>query len=182
LDAAIEAAELGFLNTGGNGVFEITELGRSVAAAKNAVAYVIDLANVKAMTKAIAIAKKPAASLGHAFTSKPAKSGVMDELIVDIGTLANAGYAYAAGRGGVPRLKCGLAVDAFNAGISNHNSRNGTRMPNLLEGMKLKHSGTSGRTEVATPIQGSTLRSSRNTIKRVVRVTSVSSATDRSTA
>jgi len=73
---------------------------------------------------------------------------------VDIDSTAFAGYEYAARRGGVPRLSCQLAVDAFNAGISNHNSRHGTQVPKLLEGMKSTHTGPSGRSDKELAILG----------------------------
>lgn len=65
LDAALEAAELGFLESVGNGTFEITLCGSSIASAKNAVGYVIDFANVKAMTKTMAMTKRQAAAFRH---------------------------------------------------------------------------------------------------------------------
>ena len=73
---------------------------------------------------------------------------------VDIDSTAVAGYEYAAGRCGVPALSCQLAVDAFNAGISNHNIRHGTRVARLLEGMKSLHSGPRGRADKELAILG----------------------------
>ena len=73
---------------------------------------------------------------------------------VDIDVVATAGYEYAAGRGGIPKLGCQLAVDAFNAGISNHNIRHGTHLSRTLEGMKSTHSGPSGRADKELAILG----------------------------
>jgi|GEM_PF-3776014 len=56
-----------------------------------------------------------------------------------IDSVARLGYQFAAGNGGIPRLTDQLDIDAFNAGISNHNSRHGTAMGLVKEGMKSTH-------------------------------------------
>lgn len=56
-----------------------------------------------------------------------------------IDSMARLGYQFAAGNGGVPRLADQFDIDAFNAGISNHNARNGTTVGPVLEGMKSTH-------------------------------------------
>jgi hypothetical protein len=78
-----------------------------------------------------------------------------DEQHVDTDTLAIAGYEYSAGRGGVPPLSCQLSVDAFNAGITNRNGRNGTHVSEPQEGMKSTHSGPLGRADKELAILGS---------------------------
>ena len=55
---------------------------------------------------------------------------------IDIDEVARAGYMYAAQLGGIPKLECQLAIDAFNCGISNFNIRNNANAPKLTEGMK----------------------------------------------
>ena len=73
---------------------------------------------------------------------------------VDIDSTALPGYEYAEGRCGVPALSCHLAVDAFNAGISNHYIRHDTRVAKLLEGMESTHSGPRGRADKELAILG----------------------------
>jgi hypothetical protein len=57
-----------------------------------------------------------------------------------IDNLARAGYNYAAGDRRVPILQNQLEIDAFNAGISNHNVRHGTSILPPREEMKTTYS------------------------------------------
>lgn len=60
----------------------------------------------------------------------------------DVDDMAVAGYRYAAGQGGIPKLSSQLDVDAFNMGITQHNDRHGTRVARVLEGVReLRHDG-----------------------------------------
>ena len=54
-----------------------------------------------------------------------------------IDEMAFAGYQFAAGNGGSMGFRDQLDIDAFNAGISNHNQRHGTHIKPVLEGMKI---------------------------------------------
>ena len=72
----------------------------------------------------------------------------------DIDSWATSGYEYAAGRSSVPVLRCQLAVDAFNAGVTNHNTRHDTKVPKITEGMKSTHSGSQGRADKELAILG----------------------------
>lgn len=57
-----------------------------------------------------------------------------------IDSLAASGYQHAAGTlKNMPQLLDQLDIDAFNAGISNFNVRQGMFVPNLMEGMKIMH-------------------------------------------
>ena len=61
----------------------------------------------------------------------------MDFTYID--SMARLGYQFAAGTGRVPHLSDQLGIDAFNAGISNHNVHHGTSVPPIKEGMKSVH-------------------------------------------
>lgn len=67
-----------------------------------------------------------------------------DPFVVD--DFAVAGYRYAAGQGGVPRLRTQLEIDAFNIGIAQHNDRHGTSVAKTKEGMRVvRHDFAAGR-------------------------------------
>lgn len=55
---------------------------------------------------------------------------------INIDEIARSGYWYAAGKGQIPNLDSQLAIDAFNAGVSNYNIRQNAHVPKLMEGMK----------------------------------------------
>jgi hypothetical protein len=55
----------------------------------------------------------------------------MDFTYID--SMARLGYQFAASTGCVPHLSDQLGIDAFNAGISNHNVRHGTSVPPIAE-------------------------------------------------
>lgn len=66
----------------------------------------------------------------------------------DVDDVAVAGYVYAAGRGGIPKLQSQLDIDAFNMGIRQHNDRHGTRVAKVVEGMReRRHDGCFGRAD-----------------------------------
>ena len=62
-----------------------------------------------------------------------------------IDTMATHGYEYAAQRGKVPKLKDQMDIDAFNAGISNFNIRNGAHIAPLLIRTRKFSDGANGR-------------------------------------
>jgi hypothetical protein len=56
-----------------------------------------------------------------------------------IDAMAIAGYRFAAGTGSMPELLDDLDIDAFNAGIANHNGKHGTHVPRVFETMKTRY-------------------------------------------
>ena len=64
------------------------------------------------------------------------------------------GYEYATGKGKVPSFPDDLSLDAFNAGISNANIRNGTQVAPIHPRSRTLSSGPSGRSDKELAILG----------------------------
>lgn len=60
----------------------------------------------------------------------------------EIDALARAGFEFSAGRGCIPPLLDQLSIDAFNAGISNYNTRYEKNVSKVLESSRTLQDGT----------------------------------------